>query len=251
MSMLTPSWGGGKATPKKPFNPLANIVPAKPTAPKKAAAPVSADSAERRAVAARAGTPSYGVSQGPIVTPDAPPVDNGNPPSVFDAAPTPIEVAAPDVSEETLKKTAEYLARERALASALDFFNSDQALQSTRFGETYNKNLGDLGWRSDVNDWDYGQLLSSGQKATESGRAFQSLSNDFAARGMLQSGAYQGARSILQNQLNEKRAAVEKGKVSFGEDQEAKRKAFLTEQETARTQALADARAAILGGMGA
>jgi hypothetical protein len=164
---------------------------------------------------------------------------------------TPIEAAAPDVTEETLKKTAEYMARERALQSALDLFNTSQSTEGTRFGESYSKNLGDLGWRGDVNDWDYGQLLSSGQKATESGRAFQSLSNDFAARGMLQSGAYQGARSILQNQLNDKRAAVEKGKVSFGEDQTAKRNAFLAEQEQARTQALADARAAILGGMGA
>ena len=162
----------------------------------------------------------------------------------------PIEAAAPDVSEETLKKTAEYMARERALQAALDLFNTSQSTEGTRFGETYNKNLADLGWRGDVNDWDYGQLLSSGQKATESGRAFQSLSNDFAARGMLQSGAYQGARSILQNQLNDKRAAVEKGKVTFGEDQTSKRNAFLAEQEQARTQALADARAAILGGMG-
>lgn len=261
MSMLTPSWGGGKATPKKPFNPLANIVPAKSTAPKK----VVQTADDRRTANPTLGVAAPKAYSGPLIDPTsgasgvaayaaqqaAGQPDTGNPPSVFDAAPTPIEVAAPDVTEETLKKTAEYMARERALASALDFFNSDQALQGTRFGETYNKNLGDLGWRSDVNDWDYGQLLSSGQKATESGRAFQSLSNDFAARGMLQSGAYQGARSILQNQLNDKRGAVEKSKADFGVDQEAKRKAFLTEQETARTQALADARAAILGGMGA
>ena len=163
---------------------------------------------------------------------------------------TPMAAAAPDVTEETLKKTAEYMARERALQSALDFFNSDQALQSARYGDTYDKNLKDLGWRGDINDWDYGQLMSQGERATESGRSFQGLANDFAARGMLQSGAYQGARSILQNQLNEKRAAVETGKTNFGVDQEAKRKAFLTEQETARTQALADARASLLGGMG-
>lgn len=164
---------------------------------------------------------------------------------------TPIAAAAPDVTEETLKKTEQYLARERALASALDFFNSDQALQGTRFGETYDKGLKDLGWRGDLNDWDYGQLMAQGERATESGKAFQSLSNDFAARGMLQSGAYQGARSILQNQLNDKRGAIETGKTNFGVDQDAKRKAFLAEQEAARTQALADARNAILGGMGA
>lgn len=187
--------------------------------------------------------------------PSTPAADNGTPAtdtsvSNYVADVTPMAAAAPDVTEETLKKTAEYMARERALQSALDLFGANQATEAARYGETYNKNLSDLGWQQDANSWDYGQLLSSGQKATESGRAFQSLMNDFAARGMLQSGAYQGARSILQNQLNDKRAAVEKGKVSFGEDQTAKRNAFLAEQEQARTQALADARAAILGGMG-
>jgi len=201
----------------------------------------------------------YVAKAAPVVAPSAPAaptVDNGSPAvdnsvSNYLADATPIEAAAPDVTEETLKKTAEYMARERALQSALDLFGAGQGTEAARFGETYNKNLGDLGWQQDANNWDYGQLLSSGQKATESGRAFQGLSNDFAARGMLQSGAYQGARSILQNQLNDKRAAIEKSKATFGEDQNAKRTQFLAEQEQARTQALADARAAILGGMGA
>lgn len=181
--------------------------------------------------------------------PPAPVADNG--PVVYGQASESMPaVATPDVTEETLKKSSEYMARERALQSALDLFGQTQNTEGVRFGETYTKNLSDLGWRGDINDWDYGQLLNQGEKATESGRAFQSLANDFAARGMLQSGAYQGARSILQNQLNDKRGAVEKSKAQFGEDQNSKRTAFLMEQEQARTQALADARAAILGTMG-
>jgi hypothetical protein len=163
---------------------------------------------------------------------------------------TPIAAAQPDVTEETLKKTAEYMARERALASALDLFGANQATDLARYNENYAKNLTDLGWQADTNNWDYGQLLSSGQRATEAGKGFNALANDYAARGMLQSGAYQAARNIFQNQLNEKRAAIEKGKATFGEDQQKARTQLLAQQEQERTQALADARAAILSGMG-
>lgn len=184
-------------------------------------------------------------------TPPAPPAPAADTNvSSFMADAVPIAAAQPDVTEETLKKTAEYMARERALQSALDLFGANQATDLARYGETYNKNLTNLGWRSDINDWDYGQLLSSGERATESGKSFNNLANDYAARGMLQSGAYQAARSILSNQLNEQRGAIEKNKATFAEDQQKARTQLLAQQEQERTQALADARAAILGGMG-
>ncbi len=225
--------------------------------------PSAAATGVMRAPAAPAAGPTQSrlsaMNAGRVATPAVAPADTGTPdPNAVDRSVssfmtdvTPMAAAEPAITEETLRQTSEYLARERALQAALGLFNETQANEGTRFGETYNKNLSDLGWRGDVNDWDYGQLLNQGEKATESGRAFQSLANDFAARGMLQSGAYQGARSILQNQLNDKRTAVETGKTNFGIGQEEKRKAFLAEQEQARTQALADARASLLGGMGA
>lgn len=199
------------------------------------------DTAERQ-LAARAAAAT------PTPTPDPAATDQSVSSYMADA--TPIEAAQPDVSEETLKKTAEYMARERALASALSLFEANQATDLARYNENYGRSLTDLGWQQDANTWDYGQLLSSGQRATEAGKGFNALANDYAARGMLQSGAYQAARNIFQNQLNEKRGLIEKGKTTFGEDQQKARTNLLAQQEQERTQALADARAAILGGMG-
>lgn len=179
-----------------------------------------------------------------------PPANNETNISALAAEATPMSASAPEITEETLRNSTEFLARERALQAALDLFGANQATDLARYGEGYKRNLTNLGWRGDINDWDYGQLISQGERATESGKAFKALADDFAARGMLQSGAYQGARNILQNQLNERRTALEEGQKNFAEDQQKARTAFLAEQEAARTQALADARAALLGQMG-
>lgn len=229
-----------------------NVTAAKNTKATKATkAPISADTAERR-VAAK-GSPVYGTPVPP--TPPAPPTDNppsGGETNITNLTPeaTPMMAAAPEITEETLRNSTEFLARERALQAALDMFGANQATDLARYGEGYKKNLTNLGWRGDINDWDYGQLISQGERATESGKAFKALADDFAARGMLQSGAYQGARNILQNQLNERRTALEEGQKNFAEDQQKARTAFLAEQENARSQALTDARAALLAQMG-
>lgn len=179
-----------------------------------------------------------------------PPANNETNISALAPEATPMTAAAPEITEETLRKSTEFLARERALQAALDLFGANQATDLARYGEGYKRNLTNLGWRGDINDWDYGQLISQGERATESGKAFKALADDFAARGMLQSGAYQGARNILQNQLNERRTALEEGQKNFAEDQQKARTAFLAEQENARSQALTDARAALLAQMG-
>lgn len=181
---------------------------------------------------------------------DNPPANNETNISALAPEATPMTAAAPEITEETLRNSTEFLARERALQAALDLFGANQSTDLARYGEGYKRNLTNLGWRGDINDWDYGQLISQGERATESGKAFKALADDFAARGMLQSGAYQGARNILQNQLNERRTALEEGQKNFAEDQQKARTAFLAEQENARSQALTDARAALLAQMG-
>lgn len=245
MSIWTPSKPPGNKK-NTTFNPLKNIIPAKPKTI------TSADAAERRAAAGN--KPVYGTPKPP--TPPAPPAtDNsqsGGETNITNLVPdaVPMAAAAPEITEETLRNSTEYLARERALQAALDYFGANQRTDLDRYNEGYKKNLSDLGWRQDINDWDYGQLLSSGEKATESGKAFNALANDFAARGMLQSGAYQAARNILSNQFGERRTALEKGQTAFAEDQQKARKAFLDQQEADRSQALTDARAALLAQMG-
>jgi hypothetical protein len=151
----------------------------------------------------------------------------------------------PDVSVETLTKTPEYLARERAIQSAMDLFGANQATESARYNEGYGKSLTQLGY-DPTKGFDRGALMSSGERATASGKAYNTLSNDFAARGMLQSGAYQAQQGVLGTQLEDQRLAIDKGKLQFGEDQQAKLRAQQSQNEQARIQALSDAKSALL-----
>lgn len=179
----------------------------------------------------------------PTPTPDPPANDN---PVVYGQASQSMPAAiTPDVSVETLTKTPEFLARERAIQSAMDLFGAEQATQSARYNENYNKSLMQLGY-DPTSGFDRGALMSSGQRATESGKAYNALSNDFAARGMLQSGAYQAKQGVLGTQLEDQRLAIDKGKLQFGEDQQAKLRAQQAQNEQARIQALSDAKSAIL-----
>ena len=170
---------------------------------------------------------------------------SGSPVSYGQASASMPAAITPDVSVETLSKTPEYLARERAIQAAMDLFGADQATQSARYNENYNKSLTQLGY-DPTSGFDRGALMSSGQRATASGKAYNALSNDFAARGMLQSGAYQAQQGILGTQLEDQRLAIDKAKVQFGEDQQAKLRAQQAQNEQARIQALADAKSALL-----
>lgn len=154
--------------------------------------------------------------------------------------------AMPDVSVETLTKTPEYMARERAIQSALDLFKANQATNKTRFEEDYGRSLGELGYDPTNKNWDLGELLSSGQRATASGKAYNALRNDFAARGMLQSGAYQAQRGVVAQQLADQLQGVERGRTKFFEDQTAAETAQQQQAEQQRQQALNEARQAIL-----
>lgn len=192
-----------------------------------------------------------------VDTPPAPPVDtsggqNGTGEVNYGAitADNPVP-ATPDTSIETLTKTPEYLARERAIQAAMEQFAAGQATEAARYNESYNKSLGELGYDPTAAKWDLGELMSSGQRATTSGKAYDALRNDFAARGMLQSGAYQAKRGILSNQLNDQLAAVQLAKTRFGEDQAAKLAAQQLSNEQQRQSALEAARQSILNSMGA
>lgn len=184
----------------------------------------------------------------PAPQPDPPANDkpvNDNPVTYGQASQSMPAAITPDVSVETLTKTPEFLARERAIQSAMDLFGADQATQSARYNENYNKSLIQLGY-DPTSGFDRGALMSSGQRATASGKAYNALSNDFAARGMLQSGAYQAQQGVLGTQLEDQRLAIDKGKLQFAEDQQAKLRAQQAQNEQARIQALSDAKSAIL-----
>lgn len=162
--------------------------------------------------------------------------------------PAPFNIA--EVPVETLRATPEYMARERALAAAMERFGAQQGTDKARFEEDYGRSLGELGFDPTARSWDQGQLMSSGQRATTAGKAFNALRNDFAARGMLQSGAYQAQRNITQQQLTDQLTAQEGRRTRFLEDQGAALTAQQQQNEQARQQALDEARQAILARMG-
>lgn len=157
----------------------------------------------------------------------------------------------PDLSDDALRKSTEYIARERAIQAMLDEFTQKQGTERTRYEGSYESALGELGYDPTKATFDLGELLTSGQRATTSGKAYNALRNDFAARGMLQSGAYQAAQGVLRNQLMKQREAIDKGRTTFLEDQNT---ALLGQQRAAEDQrkaALEAARQSILNSMGA
>jgi len=154
--------------------------------------------------------------------------------------------AQPDLSEDTLRKTPEYMARERALAEMLDSFRTRQSTERTRFDTGLQDSFRDLGFDPTSRAFDLGELMAQGQRETISGRAYNDLRNDFAGRGMLQSGAYQAKRGTLSQRLIEQATELEKRGITFGEDQTA---ALVAQEEQAKAQrnaALEEARQAVL-----
>lgn len=241
----------GAPAPKKTAAPkkaaaTKNVAPVK-SAP--SVAPVSADAAERRALAAKAGVPSYGT---PLPTPPAPTVDNGTGQVDYGAQtvdnPAPME---PDLSEDALRKSPEYIARERALQAMLDEFAVRQGTEKTRYEDSYGKSLAELGYDPTNARFDMGEKLTSGERATTSGKAYNALRNDFAARGMLQSGAYQAQQGVLRDQLMKQREAIDTSRTRFFEDQNTALLGQQAQAEQQRKAALDAARQSILNSMGA
>ena len=161
------------------------------------------------------------------------------------AAPARIAPSAADTSVESLKKTSEYADYLKQREAASKLFEAGQKTDEARYLKNYNQALLDLGWLSDKGAFDKGELLSSGQRATASGKAYNALRNDFAARGMLQSGAFDVANTLLENQLGQQRTSQEEAKTNFTNDLIAKKDAFNAEQNKSELTALDRAKQAL------
>jgi hypothetical protein len=142
------------------------------------------------------------------------------------------------------------MARERALAEALDMFRSNQNLAKTRFQTVLGQSFQNLGFDPTSRAFDLGELMAQGQRETISGKAYNDLRNDFAARGMLQSGAYQARRGTLTQRLMEQANELEGRSGTFAEDQAIALRAQEDQFRNQRTAALEEAKQAILGRMG-
>ena len=184
----------------------------------------------------------------PTFTPPAPARDTSSDQVQYGAQtldnPAPAPIA--DTSIETLRLTPEYMARERALANELERFGQEQSTDRTRFEERLGESLAELGYDPTKGTFDLGELLAQGQRATVSGRAYDALRNDFAGRGMLQSGAYQARRGVLDTDLMGRKKAIEDTRIGFGEQQQRALSDRQAQAEAARNAALDEARQSVL-----
>jgi hypothetical protein len=133
------------------------------------------------------------------------------------------------------------MAAEAALRNAQELFRADQAAARGRFDVDYGKAVQDLGWIANPEGggrWDEGELFTSQGKETASGRAFSNQLNDFASRGLLQSGLFSAQRNALQNEMSDRLKSQEQTRTRFSEDLGTKERNFLAEQENARMEAL-------------
>jgi hypothetical protein len=133
----------------------------------------------------------------------------------------------------------------------MDLFRSEQESNKSRYNVDYGKSVENLGWIADPSGtggkWDQGELLTSQGKETASGRAFSNQLNDFASRGLLQSGLFSAQRNALQNEMSDRLASTEQSRARFLEDLTGRERTFQAEQERARMDALNAAKQNLMG----
>jgi hypothetical protein len=134
--------------------------------------------------------------------------------------------------------TPEFVMAQQQLANALGLFRSNQSSDRQRFDVNYERALRNLGWIPEKQAFDMGELRTSQGLETASGKAFTDNLNDFAARGLSQSGMFSVAQNAIQNRLQQQRLSAETGRSDFLTDQERKGSQFVMEQEAQRQQAL-------------
>jgi hypothetical protein len=189
----------------------------------------SAAVADRRSTSAAA-------NAAPVPAPEPAPVNNTS----RSAAASPAAAPPVPTSADALN-TPDYMAAEAALRNAQELFRADQKAAKDRFNVDYGKAISDLGWIADPSGggrWDEGELFTSQGKETASGRAFSNQLNDFASRGLLQSGLFSAQRNALQNEMSDRLGAQEQTRTRFTEDLTTKERNFQSEQERARMEAL-------------
>lgn len=210
----------GNTTTRSPLRP------AMPAASRPQAQIISGAQAMAAAMRPQAATPAP-----PEPMPDEPTYYGG-----AAAAPAPVYDEA-QAAQDALN-TPEYVMAQQQLANALGLFKSQQSSDKQRYDVNYERALRNLGWIPEKQTFDRGELRTSEGMETASGKAFTDSLNDFAARGLSQSGMFSVAQAAIQKRLNDQRLSAETGRSDFLAEQERKGSQFTMEQEAQRQQAL-------------
>lgn len=145
----------------------------------------------------------------------------------------PAPAPKPPSEEDFLASDAAYQAQMAALKKALENYLADTAAQKTKYNTSYDTSVKNLGWLGDEG-W------NREDQNTSSGRAYQSLNNDFAGRGLLQSSAYGEAVDDLFRSLNDQYSAMNKDRTNFMDDLARQTSQFKNENTLSQQQARAE-----------
>jgi hypothetical protein len=166
-----------------------------------------------------------------------PPVDN-TPTNYGNMVPAAAPVYSDVQAAQDALNTPEYVLAQQRLSNALGLFNSQQSSDQQRYDLNYEQALRNLGWIPEQQTFDMGQLRTSQGLDTTSGKAFTDNLNDFAARGLSQSGMFSVAQNAIQNRLQQQKLATETGRTNYLADLQSKKSQFAMDQEAQRQQAL-------------
>lgn len=199
---------GGYAKGWTPQPAPARSAPARSVTPAPRYAPAPRRQTTPAPRAANTYTPAR-TSTGSVVS-NAGPIGGGAP-----APPAP-----PSVDEWLAGDTA-YLSTTDALQKALADYQARMNQQKGQYQTEYDTNLSNLG--------------------TSREAALADLTDDFAARGLMNSGLFLNSHSELQSDYDARQAALEQGRASFLADLDAAFADFQSEQDLTTTKAKQDA----------
>lgn len=126
-----------------------------------------------------------------------------------------------------------------ALQKQLSNYNTDLDTQASQYMTNFNSSLKDLGYIAPAEGqtegtWDFDNPL------TASGRSYQNLVNDFAARNMLQSTGFADSQNDLTASLWDQYNALDTARDQFNQNLANQRSSYADQNKTAQQQAQAE-----------
>lgn len=148
---------------------------------------------------------------------------------------------APAMTEQDFLNTDDvYLAALSRYNKSFEDLLADITRREGDYNVTYENSLGDLGYIAPTDPTGQGTWDFQNQQ-TAAGRGYQSLIQDFAARGLLHSGDFLGAQNDFTSQLGKQLEAMNLAKQQFGEGLNQERTSGRTQRDAGIGQARAEA----------
>jgi hypothetical protein len=139
---------------------------------------------------------------------------------------------------------AVYQAQMNGLAKAMADFQNEQLNAANQYGNTYSDSLRQLGWQVDPNAQGGGRFDPTNTQGYY-GQAYNNTMDDFASRGLLNSGLLAQAQNNLATDFANRKVGFDTARNAFNTDQAQKLQAYQNENNTSQTQALLEAVARI------